>query len=233
MCRVKQLLETKTRARVYTTILDRSSGYKPLDGMIHQDTDEWLVMGKKRVYDLRSKGATRRGVNERPRIANSIEADLRARGVPDERMVFLSFHADALHGSIRGTMIYVPGSERARYLPSGVTPASRESAMGLSRRLARDILSSLRKHKILVHPNPAIRDRVIRAGRAFIPAVVRETRIPHALLIEVANLNNTRDRSLLIQGSFRQSFAEAIVDALVDYYGPQDKDKGPEIAALD
>jgi N-acetylmuramoyl-L-alanine amidase len=246
MCRVVGLLKEKTEAEVYTTIYDRSSKYRPLRGRIHQDTDESLVRGTvqdnqgkypafdgRMVLDLRRPGTTKNGVNKRFELANQRFGDLRKRGIDGERVVFLSFHADALHRSIRGAMIYVPGSESAGALPRGVSPREREKAMGLSRKLAREIISGLRNRKVFIHPKPTIRDRIIRGRRSFIPGVVRESKVPHALLIEIANLNNSKDRRLLVKTEFRQRFAEAVVDSLVSYYASVGRDRSAEVARLD
>ncbi len=247
MCRVVRLLKASTEAEVYTTVYDLSSRYRSLDGRIHEDTDEVLVEGRvirddggalrldgSESYNLRSRGATKEGVNDRFRLANERLAGLGRAGVDPEKVVFLSLHADALHQSVRGAMIYVPGMERSRYLPPGVTAASREQAVGLSRGLARGILARLREAGVLVHPEPAIRDRIFRRGRSpFIPAVVRETVVPHALLVEIANLNNLEDRRLLVRSDFRERFAEAIVAALVDYYSSSPDDSKTRLARLD
>lgn len=245
MCRIARLLKQNTEAEVYTTIIDRSSRFRSLDGLIHPDTDESLVRGRivrtakgdlsldgDAIFNLRSDGATRRGVNDRFNLANERMDELRKQGINPQNVVFLSLHADALHASLRGAMIYVPGVEKAHYLPRGISPDQREEAIGLSRRLARGILARLRDGSLEIHPNPAIRDRVIRGRRQYIPAVVRETTIPHALLIEVGNLNNSQDRRLLVKSDFRERFAGAVVEALVEYYGLPDGSPPAEVARL-
>lgn len=220
MVRVRNLLLERTAAQVTTTIRDKSSGYRALDGRIAPDTDEYLLSDP--PYDLRSRGATRHGVNKRWQIANDVLAGLARKDVDPERVVFISFHADVLHQSLRGSMIYVPGREHRRALPSGVTRADLELAEGFSRALAREMIASLRRHEVAVHEYLPIRDHVIRSGRAWIPAVLRVSKVPHSLLVEVANLNNPADRKLLVKGSFRQQVAEAVVDALVSYYSDEE-----------
>jgi len=247
MCRVARLLKSGTEAEVYTTVYDLSSRYTQLDGRIHQDTDEILVEGRvnrsekgllaldgSESFNLRGRGATREGVNDRFRLANERYAGLRRAGVEAEKVVFISLHADALHESVRGAMIYVPGREKSEFLPAGISSEDREEAVGLSRGLARGLLASLREEEILVHPEPAIRDRIFRRGyNPYIPAVVRETVVPHALLIEVANLNNSEDRRQLVRSEFRERFAAAVVAALVEYYGSVGDDRDTRLARLD
>jgi N-acetylmuramoyl-L-alanine amidase len=217
MVRIRELLQRKTAAHVVTTIRDRSSGYKPLRGKIWPDRDEYLLSDP--PYDLRSRNASRHGVNTRWKIANTELERLRSQGVSADRVVFISLHADILHSSLRGAMVYVPGRKHRRALPKGVSRAELERTEGLSRALAREIIASLRRQRIRVHPYLPIRDHVIRSGRAWIPAVLRVSRVPHSVLVEIANLNNSSDRRLLVKTSFRQEFAEAVVDGLMEYYG--------------
>ncbi len=247
MCRVARLLKSETEAEVYTTVYDVSSRYSQLDGTIRQDTDEILVEGRvdrgeagllaldgSESFNLRGRGATREGVNDRFRIANERYARLRRAGVEAEKVVFISLHADALHESVRGAMIYVPGREKSQFLPAGISRGDREEAVGLSRGLARGLLAGLREEGILVHPEPAIRDRIYRRGyNPYIPAVVRETVVPPALLVEVAHLNTTEDRRQLVRSEFRERFAAAIVAALVEYYGSARDGPDTRLARLD
>lgn len=219
MVRLRNLLLKRSAANVVTTIQDRSSKYRPLEGRIHPDKDEFLLTDPH--YDLRSNGATKKGVNKRFKLANGELDKLKAQGVKPEKVVFISLHADVLHPSVRGAMVYVPGLKhrpRGR-IPTGMSRADVQEQAGLSRNLAREVLGALKSHGVPIHRAPAIRDHVIRSGRRWIPAVIRVSHVPHSLLVEVANINNTKDRKLLVRSSFRQKVAEAIVDALMAYYG--------------
>ncbi len=228
MCRIRALLLRETAAQVVTTIRDRSSGYRVLDGKIRRDRDEFLLTDP--PYDLRSPGATTKGVNLRWRLANREFARLVAQGVSAERAVFISLHADSLHPAIRGTMVYVPGRDHRRADPAGATAAELERAEGLSRALARQVVGRLRGARLPVHTFLPIRDHVIRSGRRWIPAVLRASRVPHSILIEIANLNNDEDRALLTQTSFREVVAEAVVEALVSHYTEEPAARTAEVA---
>jgi len=46
------------------------------------------------------------------------------------------------------------------------------------------------------------------------------------VLVEVCNLNNPDDRKLLRSRTYREKIAEALVDALVAFYGGQKSDTG-------
>jgi N-acetylmuramoyl-L-alanine amidase len=52
-----------------------------------------------------------------------------------------------------------------------------------------------------------------------VPAILRYNRIPARVLVEVCNLNNPEDRRLLRTRDYRERVAEALVRAIVDFYG--------------
>jgi N-acetylmuramoyl-L-alanine amidase len=54
-----------------------------------------------------------------------------------------------------------------------------------------------------------------------VPAVIRYNAVPAKVLVEICNLNNEEDRRQLQTREFRQKVAEAVVAALLDYYGEQ------------
>ena len=53
----------------------------------------------------------------------------------------------------------------------------------------------------------------------YVPAVLRNTKVPTKILVETANLKNRTDRKRLADPWWRQQFAIAYVDALKEYYG--------------
>jgi hypothetical protein len=102
------------------------------------------------------------GVNLRWILANAIQRRLVRSGVDPGKIVFASFHADVLHPSLRGAMIYVPGERYRRgsyacgdpdcrhYAEArGVAAVSfsksdRVRSEGLSRQLAGHLVRTLR-----------------------------------------------------------------------------------------
>jgi N-acetylmuramoyl-L-alanine amidase len=68
---------------------------------------------------------------------------------------------------------------------------------------------------------------VIRGGREWVPAILRYNRIPARVLVEVCNLNNPDDRRLLVSLAYRDKVAQAVVSALVEFYGGE---KGQRVA---
>jgi N-acetylmuramoyl-L-alanine amidase len=235
LCRIKQRLERDTSANVLVTMEDRKTGFKPRDlARLPHDTNEVLLTTPR--YHARNRKLRAVAVNLRWYLANSYYRSLRQKGVPAERILFASLHADSLHSSVRGAMVYVPGERyrRGRYGNSGrvysrhkevqqekyvsFTRRQRLRSEGLSRDLARHLVRELRRSRIRIHPHQPIRDHVVRRGRAWVPAVIRSSRVPSKVLIEVANLSNRGDRALLRKPIFREGIAEAFVDAVRAYY---------------
>lgn len=232
--RVRRLLRETTAARIELLtrdgeryhivdrdVLPRSRGHRVLTNPPYRIED------------------TTAGVHLRWYLANSLYRHaLKSNGGDAEKVVFISIHADALHPSIRGAMIYVPAASltRGRYGKSGrlytrraeVREQSRVAfsfkertrSEGLSRQLAERLLVSLRRHKLAIHPEKPIRDRIIRSRRSrpFVPAVVRHNAVPAKMLVEVCNLANDEDRRLIQTRAFRQEMASAIVDGILAYY---------------
>ncbi|HEO71155.1 MAG TPA: N-acetylmuramoyl-L-alanine amidase, partial [Candidatus Hydrogenedentes bacterium] len=110
-CRIKRILETKTRAKVYTTVLDLSQGYKPCDNRrFKHDTDEVLLTTPR--YENTD---ARVSANLRWYLANSIYRREVQNGTDPRKMIFTSIHADALFNEkLRGAMIYIPGAQYRR-----------------------------------------------------------------------------------------------------------------------
>lgn len=178
------------------------------------------------------------GVNLRWYLANSL---LRKPGpakkrIPPEKTVFLSIHADSLHPSVRGAMMYVPGERflRDRYGKKGAVYADyrefreqpvvafnkkeRVSAEGVSTLLAQKLLGAIRAAELPVHPFSPVRTHVIRGGREWVPAVLRYNQIPNRVLVEISNLSNHEDRDLTLTRRFRQQMAEALAAGLASFF---------------
>jgi N-acetylmuramoyl-L-alanine amidase len=195
LCRVKRILETTTSAKVHPLIQDPDLGFVPRPARtLRASGDERILTTPAHVNGDPSE--TSLGVHLRWLLANSIERRLVRSGVDPARTVFASFHADVLHPTLRGAMIYVPGeryrrgtyscreAECARYAEAREVPsvrfdrAERLASEGLSRRFAARVIASFRKSGIGVHPDLPIRDRIVRRGRDWLPAVLRGTRCP-------------------------------------------------------
>jgi N-acetylmuramoyl-L-alanine amidase len=177
------------------------------------------------------------GVNLRWYIANAVQRAALKGGRDSERVVFVSIHADSLHPSLRGSMVYIPDAslsgdafERSgpeysarrevREAPSAdQSRRDRQRSEGLSRELASYVVRAIKSEGLPVDPFKAVRERVIRNRHEWVPAVLRYNTVPAKVLIEVCNLGNVEDRAAIQTRAFRQQMAEAIVQGIRSYYG--------------
>ena len=58
-----------------------------------------------------------------------------------------------------------------------------------------------------------------RKGRKTLPAVLRYSKVPTSVLVEIANLNNKHDRRSLLESKTRQQIALAITNSVVANFG--------------
>jgi N-acetylmuramoyl-L-alanine amidase len=146
-------------------------------------------------------------------------------------------------------MAYVPaaGMRQDRYGKTGAVYTSRREVQespsvdfpwedrvkseGLSRELANRVVDSFAAAGLAVHPFKPVRDKIIRERRQWVPAVLRYNQVPAKALLEVCNLANDEDRSLLQTRAFRQRVAEAIVRGLLAYYGEKPEALSPQVVA--
>ncbi|HEY6892633.1 MAG TPA: N-acetylmuramoyl-L-alanine amidase [Rhodanobacteraceae bacterium] len=176
------------------------------------------------------------GVHLRWYLANSIFRHAIKRGVPKEKVVFISIHADSLHPSLRGAMAYIPAERyvtgsyrkteqvylaRAEVREHPVVRHSEEESLeaeGLSRDLAESIVDAFDSNDLKVHAFNAVRDSVVREGREWVPAIIRYNMVPTRLLLEICNLGNPEDRALIRTKHYRQQVASAIYEGLVNFF---------------
>jgi N-acetylmuramoyl-L-alanine amidase len=234
-CRLRKILSERTRAEVLMTTRDAVLGWRvPERDALRSARNQVLLTEP--AYSLQDPTV---GVNLRWYLANSL---IRRPGpdgekVPPERTVFVSLHADSLHPSVRGAMVYVPGERylRDRYGKTGAVYAAyrevkeqpvvsfnrkeRVASEGASTTLANSIVSALREAGLPVHPFSPVRTHVIRGGREWVPAVLRYNRVPNRVLVELANLGNEEDRALVKTRAFRDSVAESLASAIVSFFG--------------
>jgi N-acetylmuramoyl-L-alanine amidase len=232
MCRIKANLEKHTRAKVWTTITHERGGFAvpSVDRLPHRRGAYLLTRPPYRLED------SVLGVHLRWYLTNDIILNRLGPSFPRSRTVFLSVHADSLHPTVRGAMIYVP----SRYLrPTKFTvdrkdirkyaeyrnhPTVRLGAdfkarvEASSRHLAVNIISSLEQNEIGIHPYEPVRDRVLRGRRSWVPAVLRFTAAQNAVLLEACNMANSEDRALLQKAAWREQLARAVVEGMASAF---------------
>jgi N-acetylmuramoyl-L-alanine amidase len=234
-CRIRANLERHTRAKVWMTTEDPRIGCRtPATDRLEASRSR--VVLTKPPYEIVDSPL---GVHLRYYLTNDIILNRIGRDVPRSKTVFISIHADSLHPSVRGAMVYVP----SRYLrPSKPYSVSRQDIKAFaeyrahptirlgddfkarveasSRHLAESIVDSLSRNGIVVHPNEPVRDRVLRGRRqAWVPAVLRYSAAGNAVLVEVSNIGNDQDRELIVRHEWRERLALAVVEGLAGAYG--------------
>ncbi|HEY3205265.1 MAG TPA: N-acetylmuramoyl-L-alanine amidase [Thermoanaerobaculia bacterium] len=231
-CRIERLIKAHTRARLIPTV-GRDAPCSRSASEVIADSRSARVLTTP-PYPIEDAAV---GVNFRWYLANSVLKHARRDGSNEDRTVFLSLHADSLHPAVRGAMVYVPGEKflngsfgkagqpytsrrEVKEAPS-VSFSRREKiqAEGISRDFAERIVAAFRSAGLPLHAFDPIRGNVIRSGREWVPAILRYNRIPARVLVEICNLNNPEDRKLLRTRVYREKVAEALVNALVDFYG--------------
>ncbi len=235
-CRIKRLLERDTGASVHVMTRDTENGYKVFETKkIPKNQRE--VVDVHPPYKIKAgRSGTRIGVNLRWYLANAIYRDLSAKKVPSDKIVFVSLHADSLHRSLRGAMVYVPGERfrkgkfghrgksyrRYREVKSAkkvsFTRKQRLRDEAVSRRLANAILEGYRQEKLPVHKHIPVRNHIRRGKRRFAPAVIRGNQVPAKVLLETVNLGNKDDAKLLADPAGRERIARAVVAGLRKFY---------------
>ncbi len=249
--RAKRRLETRTAARVVLTTRD-GAAFKVQEADVLPFSRGHAVLTNP-TYPIVDPVL---GVNLRWYLANSIfrqatspsakeASSTPAKGNDEDKVVFLSIHADSLHPSLRGAMAYIPAASLGEdsYGKSGAAYAMyrevqespyvslprdrRTMSEGLSRQLAEKVIGAIAARNLPVHPFKPVREKVIRDQREWVPAVLRHNAIPAKLLLEVCNLGNELDRNLIQTRAYREEIAAAIVQGLLDYYGQKPSGGAP------
>jgi N-acetylmuramoyl-L-alanine amidase len=231
--RVRRILEQDTEAAVSSTIRYPALGFGVRAQIKRPVPAAEILTTPPFPNDGESPNAV--SVHLRWVLANDLFATFARKG-DVKKTLFISFHADSLHPSARGTMVYVPGA--ASVPPSFALGASRgarvkEMAVGghvafsarerlqgeaRSRLFAETLLKALQGERILVHGNRPIRNVIQRGGRGFVPAVIRYSNASAKVLVEVLNLTNDEDAENLQDPEFRERYADAVVKGIRAYY---------------
>lgn len=232
MLRTKRLLESRTAASVVPTTRDGKT-FRISDSDVLPQSKGHTVLTDPPYRIDHAAVAT----NFRWYLSNSVYRQRRKAGAEPGQVIFISIHADSLHPSLRGAMVYIPGlvGITNNYGKTGsVYNARREvraeprvsfsrnertTSKGLSRDLAEHVLDSFRRSDLAVHNNNPVRDRIFRGRRVYVPAQLRFNRVPAKILLEVCNLSNERDQRLIKTRAYREQVAKAIVDGILSYYG--------------
>lgn len=224
--RVRRILEQDTEAIVSSTIRYPSFGFQVRNEITVPTRSAEILTTPPFANDGDSPSSV--SVHLRWVLANDLLNSFVKKGDP-QKTLFISLHADSLHPSARGTMVYVAGAanvpssfslgssraarvaEMARSSKVNLSPRERLQGEARSRLFAETFLKTLKSEKIPVHANRPIRNVIRRSGKSYVPAVIRHSKASTKVLIEVANLTNEDDAENLKSASFRERYAEALV----------------------
>jgi N-acetylmuramoyl-L-alanine amidase len=245
-CRLKQLLEVASAARVHLTLLDAETGCAPSSGDRLESNRQGTIQTAP-PFLAREIGEADIAVNLRWYLANSIYRRALREGTSRDRVVFLSLHADARHPSLRGLMVYVPGAEylrtsygqkaalyrkfaEVREKPTiSFTRAERVRSEAVSRQLADTIVRSFQEAQLPVAPFQPVREKVIRGKQRWVPAVLGGNAVPSKVLVELLNLSNGDDAALLASARQRERLARGLFQALHHHFG----ERPPQMARVE
>lgn len=229
--RLERLLEARGD-KVYPLVRDPGQG-EPVDTLSMSRLGKEVLLTTP-PYPMKSVHVA---VNLRVYLVDAIYQRLIRAGVPPERIVLLSIHGDALAPTLRGAMIYYPDFRlrTPEFAPRGRSYGARlearahlirfdnpgnRLAQDASRGLAQLVLQQLDAAQARVSRRKSVRSFYYRDGVRTLPAVLRYSRVPQSILVEVANLNNPEDRRELLQAAPRQRIALGLA-AAVDAYRAQ------------
>ena len=81
------------------------------------------------------------------------------------------------------------------------------------------MIDEFRKKKLRTHRvSSAVRGYLYRRGKKTLPAVLRYSKVPTSVLVEIANLNNRHDRRDLLKSVTRQQIAKAITNSVSTHF---------------
>jgi N-acetylmuramoyl-L-alanine amidase len=233
MCRTKLLLETTTKAKVLTTIMDDTLGYKPRSEKILISNKEQEKILTSPPYNIDDPTAA---LKLRTFLANYYLDTNSKKNDTDEKFIFTSFHADSLHPTAHGVMVYIPGADyynpnyncdNAFYLSRKevkgrnfikMTRQEQLKAQGFSQTFANDIVKKCLSLSVKMHSVQPVREYIVRSGKIWVPFVLKYCKIPTRVLIEVANMKSSSDCQLLQSWEYRQKIAQMYVEAVKDYF---------------
>ncbi|KAA3657823.1 MAG: N-acetylmuramoyl-L-alanine amidase [Calditrichaeota bacterium] len=225
--RTKKELERKG-ARVFLTVSD------PNDGLTPRNRSR-LINGKGERLNTAPNWTirdSRISVNLRVYLVDSIYQKLIRQGVKPKNIYLISIHLDSLHPSIRGAMVYypdvnmrrgqfrAPGSFYRHYAESKrrvikYKLSDNRRAASYSYDFGRELIKLFKRNGMPIHEVRPIRPFVYRNNSKWAPAIVRYSKVPNSILLEVVNMSNKHDLALLKDHRFRQKTARLITNAIL------------------
>ncbi len=226
--RVAALLK-KGKYIVHFTLVDPDQKKPVVRLATEKDEDEYITVSP--AYQLRHTGV---GINMRIYLINSIYDRLVRQKVPKENIMLMSLHGDALHRSLRGVTVYYPDHRlrsasfklshriyrRRKEYRRVLRFRNRDNIKSarVSAKFGKNIVQSFKNSGIKTHSSFAVRGYYYRRGKRTLPGILRYSKIPTSVLVEVGNLNNVEDRKALLKPGYRQRIASTLVASINQYH---------------
>ncbi len=226
--RVAELLK-KGNYIVHHTLIDPNQKKPVAKLATKKDEDEYISVTPK--YKLRNADV---GINMRIYLVCYIYNQLIRQKVPKENILLMSLHGDALHRSLRGVTVYYPDHRlrsasfkkahrvyrRRKQYQRELKFRNRDNIRSarISSKFGKSIIDQFRKAGMKTHSSFAVRGYYYRRGKRTLPGILRYSKIPTSVLVEVGNLNNYDDRSALLKHEYRQRVASTLVASINRYY---------------
>lgn len=226
--RMKKTLQAEGY-KVHPTVRDPNNQNQPRRHLKTRDRDEVLLVNP--AYKLTNSGV---GVNLRVYLANYIYKTLVQQKVPRENIVFMSLHGDARHHSLRGAMVYYPDARlrtkvfelqkniyrrRKEYKKEIWFPKKENlQVAAASKSFGETIIQTLQTANVTIHRPRPLRSYHYHQGQRALPAILRYSKVPISVLVEVANLTNTQDRRNILKPKTRQKIADALVQSIENHF---------------
>jgi N-acetylmuramoyl-L-alanine amidase len=174
------------------------------------------------------------GINMRVFLVNDVYQKLVREKIPENNIVLISLHGDALHKSLQGATVYFPDARlrmesfgkkhrvyqsRREYQPLIKYPVRDNNRSGvISSNFGKTIIKTFSEAGLKTHESFAVRGYYYRKGERTLPGVLRFSKVPTSVLVEVGNLNNDSDRSGFRNADYRQKLAIALADSIHHHF---------------
>lgn len=210
---------------VHMTLQDPNQP-KPVSKLAYiKDSDERILVNP--LYQIDHVNI---GINMRIFLINDIYQQLIRKKVPSGNIVLISLHGDALHKSLQGATVYFPDArlrkesfskrhkvyrKRKEYKKRIRFPVRDNSRSAiLSKAFGKGIIDTFKSSGIKTHSSFSVRGYYYRKGKRTLPGILRYSKIPTSVLVEVGNINNHKDRSGFRKPEYRQKLANALADSI-------------------
>lgn len=222
--RLAEILK-KRKVTVHMTLTDPDQPIPISNLATIKDVDERVLVNPHYLIDH-----VNIGINMRIFLVNAIYQSLLRQNVPSNNIVLISLHGDALHKALQGVTVYFPDARlrkesyrkrhsvyrrRKEYTPMIRFPVKDNSRSALmSSSFGKTIIKTFTASGLKTHSSFSVRGYYYRKGKRTLPGILRYSKVPTSVLVEVGNLNNAVDRKGFRDPAYRQRLANALAESI-------------------